>query len=155
MKTIILIIGQSMSGKSFLSNMLKTDFSNIIFNDIDKQSAFKEDPVKWIHENCNEVMNSNAENSVTIFNTISDIVVETVPELKTINLVKVYITPSELSTKRTLEMAKQIKDGKIHLDLKDFILEYNLRYNKDEDFLYNRENYFELIEWLKNKKIIH
>lgn len=148
---LLIIVGPSRSGKSFLSNMIMREFPDkFSFYDYDKtagRAAIKEDKSfdssYKIMENYVEKQIKNYNGKTIIINSISD---KFIKFNEDVDYKKIYIDEKFIDEERN-EAMHMIKSNDFFTDA---MINWNTLYDPQKDFIYNRENYNELLTFLNN-----
>lgn len=148
---LLIIIGPSRSGKSFLSNMIMREFPDkFSFYDYDKiagRVSIKEkksfDASYKIMENYVEKQIKNYNGKTIIVNSISD---KFIKFNEDVDYKKIYIDEKFIDKERNEAMC-MIKSNDFFTDA---MINWNTLYDPQKDFIYNRKNYDELLTFLNN-----
>ena len=148
---LLIIVGPSRSGKSFLSNMIIREFPDkFSFYDYDKtagRAAIKEDKSfdssYKIMENYVEKQIKNYNGKIIIVNSISD---KFIKFNEDVDYKKIYIDEKFIDEERNKAM-RMIKSNDFFTDA---MINWNALYDPQKDFIYNRKNYDELLTFLNN-----
>ena len=148
---LLIIIGPSRSGKSFLSNMIVREFPDkFSFFDYDKiagRTSIREeksfDASYKIMENYVEKQIKNYNGKTIIINSISD---KFIKFNEDVDYKKIYIDEKFIDKERN-EAMRMIKSNDFFTDA---MVNWNTLYDPQKDFIYNRKNYDELLTFLNN-----
>lgn len=148
---LLIIIGPSQSGKSVLSNKLVNDFPNKFsfydYDDIAGKVTFEKeksfDSLCKIMENFVETQLKENNGKIIISNSISD---KFIKNSEDVDYKKIYIDEKFIDKERN-EAMHMIKSNDFFTDA---MVNWNTLYDPQKDFIYNRENYNELLTFLNN-----
>lgn len=148
---LLIIIGPSRSGKSFLSNMIMREFPNkFSFYDYDKtagRTSIREeksfDASYKIMENYVEKQIKNYNGKTIIVNSISD---KFIKFNEDVDYKKIYIDEKFIDKERN-EAMRMIKSNDFFTDA---MINWNTLYDPQKDFIYNRKNHDKLLTFLNN-----
>lgn len=149
---MLIIIGRSRSGKSYLSSQLISEYPNkFYFDDYDKiagraslyENKNFDEAERLMAEFIKKEIEICPKDKILILNSISDGFIEKTPT--DFKIKKVYIDDGNF-----VDIAR-VNGVQSFCEKRDFLYKvknWNIDYNPDTDFLYNRKNYNELIKWI-------